>query len=41
MTPSRRAIESVRICRGDHDVSIVKLHGRNFYETVAQEFFGG
>lgn len=41
MTPSRRSIERVRVRRGDHDVSLVKLHGRNFYETVAQEFFGG
>jgi NAD+ kinase len=40
-TPSRRFIESVQVRRGDHDVALVKLHGRDFYDTVAQEFFGG
>jgi len=39
--PRRRAIERVTVTRGAHDVSIVKLDGRDFYETVASEFFGG
>lgn len=39
--PRRRAIERVIVTRGAHDVSIVKLEGRDFYETVASEFFGG
>jgi len=38
--PCRRAIEMVTVCRGAHDVSLVKLDGRDFYETVAAEFFG-
>jgi NAD+ kinase len=41
LAPSRRAIDSVIVRRGDHDVSLLKLHGRDFYETVADEFFGG
>lgn len=39
--PCRRAIEKVTVTRGAHDVSLVKLDGRDFYETVASEFFGG
>jgi len=39
--PRRRAIERVTVTRSPHDVSIVKLDGRDFYETVASEFFGG
>jgi len=39
--PCRRSIEKVVVARGAHDVSLVKLEGRNFYETVAAEFFGG
>lgn len=39
--PCRRALERVVVRRGDHDVSLVKLNGRDFYETVAEEFFGG
>lgn len=38
--PSRRAIDRVVVCRGEHDVLLVKLDGRDFYETVAEEFFG-
>ncbi|HET6351930.1 MAG TPA: NAD(+)/NADH kinase [Coriobacteriia bacterium] len=41
LAPSRRTIERVVVRRGDHDLSLVKLHGRDFYETVADEFFGG
>jgi len=39
--PCRRAIERVTVCRGEHDVALVKLDGRDFYETVATEFYGG
>lgn len=39
--PCRRAIERVTVRRSPHDVSLVKLGGRDFYETVASEFFGG
>jgi NAD+ kinase len=40
-TPCRRSIESVTVTRGDHDVLLAKLDGRDFYQTVAEEFFGG
>ena len=39
--PCRRSIERVTISRGGHDVLLVKLDGRDFYETVSAEFFGG
>lgn len=39
--PHRRTIERITISRGSHDVLLVKLDGRDFYETVAAEFFGG
>ena len=39
--PCRRTIERVTVSRGSHDVLLVKLDGRDFYETVAAEFFGG
>jgi NAD+ kinase len=39
--PCRRSIERVSVSRGDHDVLLVKLDGRDFYQTVAEEFFGG
>jgi len=39
--PCRRSIERVIVTRGDHDVLLVKLDGRSFYQTVAEEFFGG
>lgn len=41
LMPCRRSIERVIIRRGEHDVSLVKLDGRNFFQTVAEEFFGG
>jgi NAD+ kinase len=41
VTPCRRAIERVTIARDPHDVLLVKLDGRNFYETASAEFFGG
>lgn len=40
-TPCRRDIERIVVSRGEHDVPIVKLEGRDFYETVAEEFFEG
>jgi NAD+ kinase len=40
-TPCRRSIQSVTVTRGDHDVLLAKLDGRDFYQTVAEEFFGG
>jgi len=39
--PCRQSIERVTISRGSHDVLLVKLDGRDFYETVSAEFFGG
>jgi NAD+ kinase len=39
--PARRAIERVTVSRAQHDVLLVKLDGRDFYDTVAAEFFGG
>ena len=40
VTPCRRAIERVTVCRGEHDVLLVKHDGRDFYETLSTEFFG-
>ncbi len=40
VAPCRRVLERVLVRRGEHDVALVKLHGRDFYETVAEEFFG-
>ena len=39
--PCRKALERVTVSRGDHDVLLIKLDGRDFYQTVAEEFFGG
>lgn len=39
--PCRQSIERVTISRSGHDVLLVKLDGRDFYETVSAEFFGG
>jgi len=41
LTPCRRSIDRVTVARDDHDVLLVKLDGRSFYQTVAEEFFGG
>jgi NAD+ kinase len=41
VAPCRRSLDRVIVRRGDHDVALVKLHGRDFYDTVAEEFFGG
>lgn len=40
-TPCRQSVERVTVSRGPHDVSLVKHEGRDFYDTVAEEFFGG
>ncbi len=39
--PCRRDIEAVKVVRGEHDVLLVKLDGRDFYEVVRTEFLGG
>jgi len=40
VTPCRRSIERVTVRTGEHDVALVKLEGRDFFETVSAEFFG-
>ncbi len=40
-TPCRRSVERVTLRRSQRDVALVKYDGRDFYETVASEFFGG
>lgn len=39
-TPCRQVVERVVVSRDEHDVALVKLEGRDFYDTVAEEFFG-
>ena len=39
--PCRQAIDSVTVKRCDSDVLLVKLAGREFYDVVRDEFFGG
>ncbi|TLM73167.1 MAG: NAD(+)/NADH kinase, partial [Actinobacteria bacterium] len=39
--PCRQSVERVAVTRGAHDVSLVKLGGRDFYEVCRDEFFGG
>lgn len=39
--PCRQTIERIEVRRGECDVLLVKLDGRDFYETVSAEFFGG
>jgi NAD+ kinase len=41
LVPCRRTIDRVTLTRASHDVLLVKLDGRHFYDTVAGEFFGG
>ena len=41
LMPSRQPMDRIIVKRGDHDVTLVKLRGRDFYQTVAEEFFGG
>mgnify|MGYP001045989976 CR=1 FL=1 len=41
LAPCRRDIESVTVVRGDHDVLLLKLDGRDFYEVVRSEFLRG
>jgi NAD+ kinase len=39
LAPCRRSLERVVVRRGDRDVLLVKQDGRDFYETLAEEFF--
>ena len=39
MAPCRNRIERVTVTQGEHDVLLVKLGGRDFYDVVAEEFF--
>ncbi|MDY0088443.1 MAG: NAD(+)/NADH kinase [Coriobacteriia bacterium] len=41
LVPCRRDIEEVTIVRGEHDVLLVRLDGRDFYGMVRTEFLGG
>lgn len=41
LTPCRLDIESVSVVRGAHDVLLLKLDGRDFYEVVRAEFLRG
>lgn len=41
MAPCRQTIESVSVHRCESDVLLLKLDGRDFYEVVSTEFFGG
>ncbi len=38
--PCRRAIDSVSVTRGAHEVLLLKLEGRDFFEVVRAEFLG-
>lgn len=39
--PCRMALERVRVWRGDRDVTLLKLDGRDFLEVAARNFLGG
>lgn len=39
--PCRRAIEQLRVVRCQHDVLLAKLDGRDFFDVVRAEFYGG
>jgi NAD+ kinase len=41
LVPCRRDVESVTVVRGEHDVLLLKLDGRDFYEVVRAEFLRG
>jgi len=38
--PCRRAIERISVTQSDHEVLLLKLDGRDFFEVVRNEFFG-
>jgi len=40
LTPCRNRIERVTVKQGDHDVLLAKLGGRDFFDVVADEFYG-
>ena len=39
--PCRQRIDHVTVTQGTNDVMLVRLDGRDFYDVVAEEFFGG
>ncbi len=39
--PCRQRLERVCVSRGEHDVRLMKLNGRDFYEVLRSEFLGG
>ena len=39
--PCRQRIDSVTVTQGANDVTLVRLDGREFFDVVAEEFFGG
>lgn len=39
--PCRLPLEKVEVWRGEHDVKLVKLGGRDFYDVLRAEFLGG
>ncbi len=41
LAPCRRDVESISVVRGEHDVLLVKLDGRDFYEVARDEFLRG
>ncbi|HET6498854.1 MAG TPA: NAD(+)/NADH kinase [Coriobacteriia bacterium] len=41
LVPGTRGIRAVTVVRGEHDVLLVKLDGRDFYEVCRAEFLGG
>ncbi len=41
LAPCRRDVESISVVRAEHDVLLVKLDGRDFYEVVRDEFLRG
>jgi len=40
LVPCRQRIERVTVAQDEHDVLLVKLDGRDFFDVVAEEFFG-
>ena len=40
LTPCRNRIGRVAVRQGDHDVLLAKLGGRDFFDVVADEFYG-
>ncbi len=38
--PCRQPLDRVEVCRGEHEVLLVKLGGRDFYDVMRSEFLG-